>query len=120
MTNEEAKLLFGAEVRRRRESLGMTLEVLAARAGLTPNYVGTIEAGKRDPSVSTIVGLAKGLGISPAELFSSRLGYSPASDEAGRLFDLVVPNVQEAVMTILRAVAKPRRQRGPRKPRKPR
>jgi transcriptional regulator with XRE-family HTH domain len=80
MTNGEAKVLFGAEVRRRRESLGMTLEVLAERAGLTPNYVGTIEAGERDPSLTIIVGLAQGLGISPAELFWSRPELSPASD----------------------------------------
>jgi transcriptional regulator with XRE-family HTH domain len=80
MTNGEAQVLFGAEVRRRRESLGMTLEVLAERAGLTPNYVGTIEAGERDPSLTTIVGLAQGLGISPAELFWPGPGLSPASD----------------------------------------
>lgn len=118
MTNGEAQVLFGAEVRRRRESLGMTLEVLAARARLTPNYVGTIEAGKRDPSLSTIVGLARGLGISPAEFFSSKPERSPASDEAGRLFDLVDPSVREPVMTILRVLAKPPQKPGPRKPRK--
>jgi transcriptional regulator with XRE-family HTH domain len=80
MMNEEAQVLFGAELRRRRESLGMTLEELAARAGLTPNYVGTIEMGKRDPSLSTIVELAKGLDISPGEFFPSRPGLSPSSD----------------------------------------
>jgi transcriptional regulator with XRE-family HTH domain len=80
MTNEEVNVLFGAELRRRRESLGMTLEVLAARAGLTPNYVATIEMGKRDPSLSAIAELAQGLGISPAELFPSMPGLSPASD----------------------------------------
>lgn len=91
----------------------MTLEVLAARAGLTPNYVGTVEAGKRDPSLTTIAGLARGLGISPSEFFSSRPGRSAASDEAGRLFDLVNPSVQEALIRILRILAKP----GPRRPR---
>jgi transcriptional regulator with XRE-family HTH domain len=118
MTNREAQVLFGAEVRRRRESVRMTLEVLAARAGLTPNYVGTVEAGKRDLALSTILGLAKGLGISPAEFFSSRPERSPASDEAGRLYDLVDPSVQEPVMTILRVLAKPRQKRRPRRQRK--
>ncbi len=119
MTDKEERARFGAEVRRRRESIRMTLEVLAARAGLTPNFIGTVETGKRDPSLSTIVKLARGLGISPAEFFSSRAERSPASDEAGRLFDLVDPSVQEPVMTILRVLAKPQQKPGPRKPRKP-
>jgi transcriptional regulator with XRE-family HTH domain len=57
---------FGKEVRRRREALGLTLEELAERAGLTPNYVGTVETGKRDPSLSTVLALAKGLRVPPA------------------------------------------------------
>lgn len=131
MTNEAARVRFGAEVRRRREFIGMTLEVLAARAGLTPNYVGGVEIGKRDPSLSTVLGLAKGLGISPGELFSSRYGISPAAEEAARYFDKLEPGLQEAVMMLLRSDAerpKPsgpsgpsgaRKLRGPRKGRRP-
>jgi transcriptional regulator with XRE-family HTH domain len=120
MTNEEARVRFGAEVRRRRESVGMTLDVLAARAGLTPNYVGGVEMGKREPSLSTMLGLAIGLGIRAAELFSSNPDLSPASDEAGHLFDLTEPDIQEAVLQILRAHAEPTDAPSPRKPRKPR
>jgi transcriptional regulator with XRE-family HTH domain len=51
---------FGAEVRRRRESLGWTLPELAKRSGLTSNYIGSVEIGLRDPSMSTLVKIAKG------------------------------------------------------------
>jgi transcriptional regulator with XRE-family HTH domain len=102
----------------------MTLDVLAARAGLTPNYVGGVEMGKRDPSLSTVLAIAIGLGIRAAELFSSNPKLSPASDEAGHLFDLTELDIQDAVLQILRSHAEPTSApppppRKPRKSRKP-
>lgn len=47
----------------------MTLEELAERAGLTPNYVKEIENGHRDPSLSTVFSIAEGLGVEPGDLF---------------------------------------------------
>jgi transcriptional regulator with XRE-family HTH domain len=93
---------FGQEIRRRREALGFTLEELAARAGLTPNYIGTVELGKRDPSLSTVVALSQGLAIETGELFGMVMNLSPAASEAGRLFDQVSQAIQEGVLIILR------------------
>jgi transcriptional regulator with XRE-family HTH domain len=100
---------FGREVRRRREALGLTLEQLAESSELTPNYIGTIENGKRDPSLSTVLALARGLRVPPAELFGGLEDLTPAATEAGRLFDAAPPEVQEAVLQILRAVTRKRR-----------
>jgi transcriptional regulator with XRE-family HTH domain len=100
---------FGREVRRRREALGLTLEQLAESSELTPNYIGTIENGKRDPSLSTVLALARGLRVPPAELFGGFEDLTPAATEAGRLFDAAPPEVQEAVLQILRAVTRKRR-----------
>jgi transcriptional regulator with XRE-family HTH domain len=100
---------FGREVRRRREALGLTLEQLAESSKLTPNYIGTIENGKRDPSLSTVLALARGLRVPPAELFGGVEDLTPAATEAGRLFDAAPPEVQEAVLQILRAVTRKRR-----------
>jgi transcriptional regulator with XRE-family HTH domain len=100
---------FGREVRRRREALGLTLEQLAESSELTPNYIGTIENGKRDPSLSTVLALARGLRVPPAELFGGVEDLTPAATEAGRLFDAAPPEVQEAVLQILRAVTRKRR-----------
>jgi transcriptional regulator with XRE-family HTH domain len=97
---------FGFEVRRRRQWKGMTLEELAQSADLTPNYVGTIEIGRRDPSLTTIIALAKALGVHPAELLGTVPELSPHSEEAARLFDDAPPEMQEAVLQILRACAK--------------
>src|SRR4029079_387906 len=97
---------FGYEIRRRRQALGMTLEQLAEASKLTPNYIGTIENGKRDPSLSTVMALAQGLRIAPAELFGGLQDLSAAATEAGLLFEGATHDVQEAVLSLLRSVSR--------------
>jgi transcriptional regulator with XRE-family HTH domain len=113
MTNGTSHIVeFGREVRRRREALHMTLEQFAKRSGLTPNYIGTIENGKRDPSLTTVIALAKGLGIEPAALFGALPDLSPAGEEAGHLFDASPPDLQTPLLALLRASAAKRRRGG--------
>ena len=100
---------FGKEIRRRRKGLGMTIEQLSERSGLTPNYIGTVEIGDRDPSLSTITALAKGLSVGPGELLGGTERLAPAAIEAARLFEGAAPEVQEAVLRLLRAVQRRRR-----------
>jgi transcriptional regulator with XRE-family HTH domain len=101
MTESTPAFELGREVRRRREAMGMTLEVLADRAGLTPNYIGTIENGQRNPSLTTLDKLAKGLGIRTGSFFSSTGSFTAAAEEVGCLFDRARPDVQEAILIIL-------------------
>ena len=107
--NECTCMEFGNEIRRRRLALGMTLEQLAEGSRLTPNYIGTIENGKRDPSLSTVLALAKGLRISAAELFGGVQDLSAPATVAGILFDAAASDVQEAVLHLLRTVSRKRK-----------
>lgn len=107
--NEYVCMEFGNEIRRRRLALGMTLEQLAEGSRLTPNYIGTIENGKRDPSLSTVLALAKGLRIPAAELFGGVQDLSAPATEAGILFDTATPEVQDAVLQLLRTVSRKRK-----------
>jgi len=100
---------LGREVRRRRKALGLTLEQLAEKAGLSPHYLSTVETDGRDPSLSTIVAVAKGLGCAPGELLGPLKDLSPASYEAGRLFDGAPEEVREGILRILRATSRRRR-----------
>jgi transcriptional regulator with XRE-family HTH domain len=102
-------LAFGREVRRRRGVLGLTLEQLAERSDLTPNYIGSVENGRRDPSLSTVLALAKGLGVSPAELLGSRDDQSPLATEAATLLENLPPELQNGVVELLRVLSKKRR-----------
>jgi transcriptional regulator with XRE-family HTH domain len=103
------------EIRRRREALGLSLEHLAESSRLTPNYIGTIENGKRDPSLSTVLALARGLRVHPSELFGEVMGLSSPALEAARLFDATPPEIQQAVLQILRSVTKMPRARSQRR-----
>jgi len=100
---------LGPEIRRRRRALGLTIEALAERAGLTPNYLGTLEMGRRDPSLSTVVGLARALGVSLGDLLGGSAPVSAPALEAARLFEGVPPEMQEAVLRVLRAGQRRRR-----------
>ena len=63
-------LAFGLNVRRIRESEDLTQEKLAEKSSLDQTYISGIERGVRNPSVLTIVRLAKGLDVSASELFA--------------------------------------------------
>ena len=61
---------FAASVRKLRSGLGISQEVLAERADLHRTYIAGIEGGARNPTLLTIKKLAKGLGVSAADLLS--------------------------------------------------
>ena len=87
----------------------MTLEELAERCDLSPNYIGSIEKGARDPSLSTVMALAKGLKVPAAELLGGLHELGPSGLEAGRLLEASRTDVQEAVIQLLRATSRRRR-----------
>ena len=60
--------LFGDRVRDRRLTLGLSQEALAHRAQINRTYIGTLEAGERNPSLDLIARLAKGLDCDAADL----------------------------------------------------
>lgn len=57
-------------LRRTREAQGITLEELAERSGLSFRGVVYIEHGRRNPSLTTILNLARGLGAVPSDLLA--------------------------------------------------
>jgi transcriptional regulator with XRE-family HTH domain len=59
---------FGERIRALRLKKGWTQEHLAERAELNSVQVSHIERGANEPKLTTILRLAKALGIAPAEL----------------------------------------------------
>jgi transcriptional regulator with XRE-family HTH domain len=98
---------LGREIRRRRVALSWTLEQFAEACGVSPNYLGTIENGRRDLHISTLVSIARALGCSVADLLAEPNGdVSPRGLEVGRLFDKASPQAQEAAAHVLRVLVK--------------
>jgi len=65
VTREER---FGANLRRQRLAKGLSQEQLAEKTGIHPSEVSRLERAARDPRLSTIVKLARGLDVSAERL----------------------------------------------------
>ena len=61
-------LNFGRTVRRLRHALELSQECLADRAKIHRTYIGGIERGERNPTLTMIVRLAAVLSVPPAKL----------------------------------------------------
>ena len=60
--------LFGNNVRKQRQRLGISQEELADMADLHRTYIGGIERGERNIGFLNLVKLVRALGIEPSEL----------------------------------------------------
>jgi transcriptional regulator with XRE-family HTH domain len=61
---------FAQNLRTQRERRGLSQEALGYACGLHRTEVSLLERAGREPRLSTIVRLARGLGIKPAELLN--------------------------------------------------
>jgi transcriptional regulator with XRE-family HTH domain len=59
---------FAANLRRHRKAAKLTQEQLSAKAGLHPTEISRLERAVRDPRLSTIVRVARGLGVTAEQL----------------------------------------------------
>jgi len=67
--SRDIKALFGAKVRQVRLSKNLTQEQLAEKAKLHPTYIGRIERGKQNPSLTNIYKLYTTLKVSINQIF---------------------------------------------------
>jgi len=61
--------VVGANVRRLRKERKLTQEQLAMETEIDLTYLGGIERGRRNPSISVLGRLAAALGVHPQDLF---------------------------------------------------
>jgi DNA-binding XRE family transcriptional regulator len=65
---DRASRAFGRRVRELRAREGLSQDGLAHTSGIHLTSIGRIERGGREPRLTTIQKLAKGLGVEPGEL----------------------------------------------------
>lgn len=59
----------GERIRKTRKQEGLSIENFALRCDIHPSYVGHIERGMQNPTLSTLERISQGLGISMEDLF---------------------------------------------------
>lgn len=69
------KTLLGKNVKYHRFRKNFTQEQLAEILGVSTNYIGRLERGQHNPSLTKIENIAKALDIKPFELFLERNDY---------------------------------------------
>ena len=101
---KRALVAFGREVRRRRMAQGLSLEALGEAADLTPSFIGGIEMAKRNPSLLSMLSIARGLGAPLGELLGMP-ELSAEGIEGARLLDALPIEVRSAILHALHALA---------------
>jgi transcriptional regulator with XRE-family HTH domain len=61
---------FGDRLREARAAQGVSQDVLANRTGIHHTAIGRFERGDRDPSLKSLLRLARGLGVEPGVLLN--------------------------------------------------
>lgn len=64
----DIKKVFGANLRRIRLEKGLTQEALEGLSGFDRSYIGGLERGVRNPSLTAIAALSDALAVSPIVL----------------------------------------------------
>src|SRR5207247_857414 len=62
---------LGRGIRLRRKDLGLRLEDLSQKSGLSPSYISAVERGRVNPSIAALKRIAEALGCPLAEFFQS-------------------------------------------------
>ncbi len=64
----DALVALGDRIREERGKRGITQAMLARQLGLSVAYVSLIERGGRNPPVTTVVAIARALGVAPSRI----------------------------------------------------
>jgi transcriptional regulator with XRE-family HTH domain len=73
-SNETLRGVVAANVKDRRLRLGLSQEELADICGYHRTYIGSVERGERNITLSTLEALAKALGASANDLLQAKNG----------------------------------------------
>ena len=100
--------LFGHRLRTYRKEKGLTIEKLAEQVGLSPNYLGNVERGKKLPSMATLIRIVNVLDISADELLKddvNRADYLVDAEISARMANLT-QRQRVAVLRMLDSILK--------------
>lgn len=101
----EALEALGSEVCRRRRAAQLSVEGLAALAGLSRSYMSKVELGLAEFSISAFCSIAKALNCELADLFPSKQGKKlPDLYAAVHLLSDADPEVRKARIDTLQRI----------------
>ncbi|HOK55955.1 MAG TPA: helix-turn-helix transcriptional regulator [bacterium] len=86
---------IGRKIREVRKSKKITQEELAYRIGVTPNFIGLIERGKKRPSIETLRKISDALEV-PVSYFFDKITYKlPEEDIITKKISAILKDTTE-------------------------
>jgi transcriptional regulator with XRE-family HTH domain len=82
--NNDIKLLLGKNIRKFRKAKNWTQEQLGEQAEINYKFVGSIERGKQNPSITTLIRIAEALDVKLIEFFRFENLEKPNSSDVKR------------------------------------
>jgi transcriptional regulator with XRE-family HTH domain len=77
-----ASAAFGQRLRELRAEHGLSQDALASNTDVHPTAIGRFERGAREPRLTTILRLARGLDVTPGELVDELSTNSPTAEDS--------------------------------------
>ena len=62
---------FGVVLRRLRDERSMSQEALSAETGIDRSFLAKMEAGRRQPTITTFIRLSRALGVKPSAVMDA-------------------------------------------------
>lgn len=97
---------FGNRVRSLREAASLSIERASELGGLSTNFWGSVERAEQEPCLNTILGFAKGIGVSGRTLITFE--HEDLDDEVRKeldnLLDLFTPDQLRLALDITKSV----------------
>lgn len=95
----EIKEMIGARLKEIRGSKGITQEQLSEMVGINPKYLSSIERGKENPTLNTILKLAETLDVGLNDIFSDIQVEDPKNRRA--LIDSFLDKADEEQLKLI-------------------
>ena len=96
------KELFGQRLREQRQNQGLTMEQLAEKANLSSNFIGAIERGLKEPSLS-LISILNALDVPADVLLRDYVGTAShvTDDEICKRLEGLTPIQKKAALDLL-------------------
>ena len=104
---QNSQVLFGKNIRTVRDSLNISREIAAERAGIDADYLGEIERGEKWPALWMIRAIARALKVSPERFFEFQEETESATtpiEKFQRLLDGRTPEEQDQAVRVIKAL----------------
>jgi transcriptional regulator with XRE-family HTH domain len=99
-------MALGERIRQRRKELELTQDDLAKSLMVTPQHISAIEQNKRAPSLSSLVNMAKELGVTTDFLLTGKEGVASEAIPAIKADKTLSPDIKKALISLIDELAK--------------